>query len=182
MSSVTPFKAQQSVASHYNLNATADNIRLSKKSLRSGSLAGANKTICNESMVSIGGEHKRSTSLTIADVRKRQLNSIKTGYRSNLIFEHTIADIIKVLEHKLGKTGVNKANDQTQMDYHNFKSLDSDSDGEDQTKRSPSNGSVSGIDIGSVLGGLAQQATAAKPNAMPGGMSVEMVQKLLGSI
>ena len=79
---------------------------MSKKSLQSGSLhRGATRTIGNESMGSIGGEHKRATSLTMENIRKRQQDSIKTGYRSNLIFEHTIADIIKLLEHKLGKTG-----------------------------------------------------------------------------
>lgn len=40
------------------------------------------------------------------------------------------------------------------MDYHNFRQLDSDSEGEEgedeEMKRSPS-GSVSGIDIGSML-------------------------------
>ena len=62
-------------------------------------------------MGSIGAQdQKRNVSLSIKEERERQVQDVKKGYRSNLVFEHTIADIIKVMEHKLGKSAISKAN------------------------------------------------------------------------
>ena len=137
---VTPFKVQGSKAlgsksNFKTLNATADNLKLSKKSFQSGSVANMNnnhRTIGgNSSVGSIGAQdHKRNVSLSIKELRERQVQDVKKGYRSNMVFEHTITDIIKVLEHKLGKNAITMANQRTQMDYHNFRELDSDSDDE----------------------------------------------------
>ena len=99
-SSVTPFKAH--VNKFQTLNATADNMQMSKRSLVS-----VNRTIGgNESMGSIraSGDQKRAVSLSIRALKDREVQDVKKGYRSNLLFEHTIADIIRVLEHKLGKS------------------------------------------------------------------------------
>lgn len=193
---VTPFKVQGSKASgskanFKTLNATADNLKLSKKSFQSGSVVNMNnqRTIGgNSSVGSIGAQdHKRNVSLSIKELREKQVQDVKKGYRSNLLFEHTITDIIKLLEHKLGNSAISKANQQTQMDYHNFRELDSDSDDE-----RVSNG-VSQLDLNSIVGVAAQVNTASvaektasetnnKNKGFGGGIDDEIVQKLLGSI
>lgn len=108
---VTPFKAQGSPSNAYSsLNATADNIRNSKRSLNSGSVIHVNRTMLgNESMGSFGMDQKRSMSLTIKELKQKQVKDVRNGYSSNLLFEHTIADIIKILEHKLGKSAISQA-------------------------------------------------------------------------
>ena len=77
----------------------------------------------------------------IMNKRKRQSKAVQDGYNSNKIFEHTIADIIKVLEKELESQGIStnlarqnvknfrNANDSQQL--HTFKSLESLSEGDD---------------------------------------------------
>ena len=48
-------------------------------------------------------------SLTIKELKQKQVKDVRNGYSSNLLFEHTIADIIKILEHKLGKSAISQA-------------------------------------------------------------------------
>ena len=37
------------------------------------------------------------------DNRKKRVDAVKRGYKDNEIFDHTMTDILKVLNHKLGK-------------------------------------------------------------------------------
>ena len=107
-STVPPFKAKQKQIPEV-LNQTDYHIRQSKKSMGSNSVL-HNKTMgTNYSAQSITNDtNQRATSLvtaafTIMDNRKKRVDAVKRGYKDNEIFDHTMTDILKVLNHKLGK-------------------------------------------------------------------------------
>ena len=83
-----------------NLNYTLDNIRMSNKSINSkmGSKKSLSGQVQKHSIVSAADN--------IMNKRKRQSKAVHDGYNSNKIFEHTIADIIKVLEKELESQGI----------------------------------------------------------------------------
>jgi hypothetical protein len=66
----------------------------------------------NESTQSMATyENKRALSLvsaayTIIDERKNRVDAVKRGYKGNSVFDHTMVDILKVLEHKIPKRSV----------------------------------------------------------------------------
>ena len=83
----------------------------------------------------VNDPNQRTTSLvsaacTIMDNRKKRVDAVKRGYKDNDIFDHTMTDILKVLNHKLSKR--NPSNDIYSMiplaEQGNFKTLDSNSD------------------------------------------------------
>jgi len=71
-----------------------------------------------------------TAAFTIMDNRKKRVDAVKRGYKDNEIFDHTMTDILKVLNHKLGKRNLSsdiysKAPLEERM---NFKTQDSNSD------------------------------------------------------
>lgn len=85
-----------------------------KKSLASSSIfnmrsqggsGGGNESTAS---ISMGMDTRRALSLVnaaqyIVDQRKQRVDQVKRGYRGNAIFDHTMEDIAKALEHKIGK-------------------------------------------------------------------------------
>ena len=62
----------------------------------------------NESSIDSNAGERRAVSLAtatmnIVEERKRQIQDVKRGYKSTQIFRHTINDIVKVLDQKLGR-------------------------------------------------------------------------------
>ena len=81
-----------------------------------------------------------SAATNIMDERKRMIKDVASGYRSNKFFEHTVNDILKVLDFKIGAASRNMrvSSQSPTADYPDFKQLDSDSEDNDQTHKSPS--------------------------------------------
>ena len=107
----TPFRAAAQVKASLNqtgspLNATTDNIRLSKRSI-AGSINA--RTINNDaSFYNSMIDHRRALSIANSanntlEKKKKKIDAVKKGYLSSTLFEHTIADVMRVLEHKLNK-------------------------------------------------------------------------------
>ena len=106
--SVTPFNKANQVSLKGALNYTTENLRLSKNSNNSGSVIHNASRIFNDSAINSITEHRRAISLNTAANkvvidRKKQVSEVRAGYKSSAVFEHTVADIIRVLEHKLGR-------------------------------------------------------------------------------
>ena len=51
-----------------------------------------------------------SAAYTIIDDRKNRVDAVKRGYKGNAVFDHTMMDILKVLDHKLPKRNVGNDN------------------------------------------------------------------------
>lgn len=83
-----------------SLNLTLTNIRMSKKSIAKENIHSLTNQKRSLSMVSAADN--------IISHRKRQAKAVADGYNSNQLFEHTISDIIKVLENELDVRGHEK--------------------------------------------------------------------------
>ena len=61
----------------------------------------------NSSIDSNVGERRAvslaTATMNIVEERKRQIQDVKRGFQSTKIFRHTINDIVKVLDQKLGR-------------------------------------------------------------------------------
>ena len=106
--SITPFSKANKVSLKGALNYTTENLRLSKNSNHSGSIVNNASRVFNDSAINSINEHRRAISLNtsankVVVDRQRQVSEVRAGYKSNAVFQHTIADVIKVLEHKLAR-------------------------------------------------------------------------------